>query len=283
MRCPSPRDARSVARAPIRTPTARRSRAQEGFDAQERKLSEAQDKVRLSEERIRQLQAELRRLAADVQAKESQVETDASALATLRHRHDELMCKNQSITEREQREAAQREEIREAYVDHLREGAKELHSRWRALTGSAEHAAEGTIIDELVQLSGELEASIDTLASQPDARAMLSVGFGQQVFACLSKVGGELHARLAASGAELWSAAFFESVAQAAQPTDECAPAESDAATAGEEAEREAGERRGKRGAAEAPSMQADAPDADGRDERAEPGKRRRPSPRSDE
>ena len=134
---------------------------------------------------------------------------------------------------------------------------------------------------------------------------MLSVGFGQQVFACLSKVGGELHARLAASGAELWSAAFFESVAQAAQPTDERAPAESDAALAGEEAESEVGERRGKRGAAEAPppatttrpSMQADAPDgdADGRGdggevverrvERAEPqpGKRRRLSPRSDE
>jgi len=75
---------------------------QEGFEAQDRKLCEAQGRVRTAEDRIAALQSELRSLQKDVQDREDQVSRDAAALVALRAQHDDLTRKNQGITEREQ-------------------------------------------------------------------------------------------------------------------------------------------------------------------------------------
>ena len=169
-------------------------RLQDGFDAQDRRLSKAQGQTRSQEEKIEALQAEVRWLAAQVLEKEDQVAKDGATLAALKAQHADLNSKNQSITDTERRAAGQREEIREEYVLHLRESTQELHTHWRALTGDP--PAEANVVDELIQMIRELEASIDALASEPDKDAMLTAGNERQVFDCLSKVFGALCARI---------------------------------------------------------------------------------------
>ena len=211
------------------------SRLQEGFDAQERHLTDAQDKVRSSEEKIETLQRELRELNAQVQEKEQEMETEAADLAALRAKHNSVKAKNESITEREQRETEQRENIRESYLEHLRATSEGLLQRVKVLRGlapapegedgapadggasgsnaaggapgSGDDHSGGTAIEKLTQIIGELEAAIDTLASQDDANAVLVVGFEQQVFACLTTLRGELLRHLGVTPEE--AAALF--------------------------------------------------------------------------
>ena len=207
------------------------SRLQEGFDAQERHLTDAQDKVRSSEEKIETLQRELRELNAQVQEKEQEMETEAADLAALRAKHNSVKAKNESITEREQCETEQRENIRESYLEHLRATSEGLLQRVKVLralapapegedgapadggasgsnaAGSGDDHSGGTAIEKLTQIIGELEAAIDTLASQDDANAVLVVGFEQQVFACLTTLRGELLRHLGVAPEE--AAALF--------------------------------------------------------------------------
>ena len=98
----------------------------------------------------------------------------------------------QYAEENAREQAAQRESIREGYILHLRESGQALHNEWRALTGGN---VGDTVIDELMQCIGEIEASVDALASQPDAFAMLAVGMEHGVFSCFERVVGELRAR----------------------------------------------------------------------------------------
>ena len=216
------------------SPSSRSTRASRGFDAQERHLTDAQDKVRSSEE-DRTLQRELRELNAQVQEKEQEMETEAADLAALRAKHNSVKAKNESITEREQRETEQRENIRESYLEHLRATSEGLLQRVKVLRGlapapegedgapadggasgsnaaggapgSGDDHSGGTAIEKLTQIIGELEAAIDTLASQDDANAVLVVGFEQQVFACLTTLRGELLRHLGVAPEE--AAALF--------------------------------------------------------------------------
>ena len=168
------------------------ARLQEGWASQQSKLESAERRVAASEEQIHSLQTEVRQLASGVQRRESQIETDASALTALKAQRDQISTKNNAITESEKEQAAQRESIREGYILHLRESGQALHNEWRALTGGN---VGDTVIDELMQCIGEIEASVDALASQPDAFAMLAVGMEHEVFSCFERVVGELRAR----------------------------------------------------------------------------------------
>lgn len=171
------------------------SRLQEGWAAQERKLQTAQSQVAASEEQIMRLQADVRHLDAEVQRKQAQVETDASALTALKAQRDEVTSKNNAITESETNQASQRESTREEYILHLRESAHGLHQAWAVLAGGGTLSPD-TVFDDYEQSIREMEASVDALASQPDAASMTAVGVEQQVFACFTRVGGALIARL---------------------------------------------------------------------------------------
>ena len=187
------------------------ARLQEGWASQQSKLESAEQRVAASEQQIQGLQAELRRLASDVQQRESQIEADASALAALKAQRDQVSTKNDAITESERVQAAQRESIREGYIQHLRESGQGLYNEWRTLTSAG---VGGTLIDELIQCIGEIEASIDALASEPDAFAMLAVGMEKEVFGCFERVAGELRAR--ALGVEAVAPSSGEAVATSA-------------------------------------------------------------------
>lgn len=79
----------------------------------------------------------------------------------------------------------------------LQESAAAMRSEWGALVCSGGvPPGEGGLIGELVQCCGEIEASVDVLASQPDAATMHAVGVEQHVFTCLAKLEQALADRL---------------------------------------------------------------------------------------
>ena len=168
----------------------------EGMEQQRRQLMHAQQKVAGYEARITALQQECAQLRGACAEKEAEYQSSAETLSVLRAQHDDITSRNQSITDNENRDAAQREARREEYV--LREYRRNERAFEQFQLVKSERPGIGywTIVDEVMQLIGELEEGIETLASTPDAQSMLATGHQQRIFACMVKVGTELRTRL---------------------------------------------------------------------------------------
>jgi hypothetical protein len=133
-----------------------------------------------------------RQLAITV--KERQMEADAAALAALRVQHEGVTVRNKSMTDREKALAEDRENVRERYVEHLRESAEQIFRDMRALRRGSEHEADGgTLVDELSQMVGEFEAGVDAIASVADAHDAIDA---THLLEALDSVGKALHERL---------------------------------------------------------------------------------------
>jgi chromosome segregation ATPase len=202
-------------------------RISQQFSQQEQSFASAQNRVAEAERKIEELQRRCRELAREKDDKEQEVSMLSVTVHQLRIAAQQTTTRNQTITESEQNEAAQREQTREQYIRRMHDCSSRTFDHWRALTerrSAMSTAAEGNVrclcrcmlvatvrlradhmhsrlptlqevIDHACQLIGELEASFDTLASAPTPAAMVEIGLKQQVFACAYSLGGELLAR----------------------------------------------------------------------------------------
>lgn len=148
-----------------------------------------------AEVKISTLQQECSQLRHAVAEKESEYQAITETLSTLRTAHEDVTARNNWITENEQRDATNREAMREQYVQQERIRTNRTFESFKAVMSGA-HGHKPTIVEEVLQMIGELEEGIETLAAASDAHAVLEAGVNQQVFSCIAAIGHALRVRL---------------------------------------------------------------------------------------
>lgn len=132
----------------------------------------------------------------------------SAQIAQLRSQHDYINERNASITNSERRDASNRETMRDEYILGVRRRTERAFEQYREVMARHGDGKRGpSVVDELVQLIGELEEGLETLAVQPDAHALLTAGFDQNIFQCVASVGGLFLTRIAGEQEERAAAA----------------------------------------------------------------------------
>ena len=175
------------------------SRLAQSFHKQNQDLSCAEQRNGQAEKRIRLLQAECHVLASKVDEKEAFYSAGILELQELRAQQEELKSRNASITASEERGAAQREAQREQYLSRERTRSARAFEMFEQVIHRDRingQDAHDNVVNEILQLMGELEEGIDHLAMLPDDQAVLRTGTEECTFSCIHRIGVELLAKL---------------------------------------------------------------------------------------